>query len=445
MDVSDTNSSIAGNGNKIVYEPGSPLFFSEADLLSFVFTITRFEMMASLQGKKILLGISAGIAAYKSLSLIRLLKKAGANLSVLLTPPAEAFVGKLTPATLAGTPVHSELFDAATGEWTNHVHLGLEADLMLIAPATASTLSKMACGQSDNLLLTTYLSARCPVWVAPAMDLDMWLHPATQRNIRTLIADGVRIVEPAEGELASGLVGKGRMEEPEVLFGLIEKHFAEKQTFTGKKVLITLGPTREALDPVRFISNHSTGKMGGEIASALLSRGAEVCIVAGPVHDSVLPAAAHIYKVESALEMHAAALELFPKMDLAILSAAVADYRPAEVAEQKIKKSSDEMEIRLVKNPDIAASLGSMKKSGQYLLGFALETNNERENALSKLERKNLDAIVLNSLQDPGAGFAHDTNKITILSADGNTFVFETKSKKEVAHDIAVFLEKAIH
>jgi phosphopantothenoylcysteine decarboxylase/phosphopantothenate--cysteine ligase len=397
-----------------------------------------------LKGKKILLGISAGIAAYKSLSLIRLLKKAGASVTVLLTPPAEAFVGKLTPATLADSPVYSELFDSATGEWANHVHLGLEADLMLIAPATASTLSKMAAGQSDNLLLTTYLSARCPVWVAPAMDLDMWLHPSTQRNIGRIRADGVRVIEPAEGELASGLSGKGRMQEPEVLFEMVQDFFAAPGSFKGKKVLITLGPTREALDPVRYISNHSTGKMGAEIAAALILRGAEVSIVAGPVSSSLLPAAAQVRHVESALEMQAAAMELFPQSDIAILSAAVADYRPAVVSDEKIKKSDDEIELRLVKNPDIAASLGASKKPGQFLLGFALETQNERDNALAKLKKKNLDAIVLNSLRDEGAGFAHDTNKITILSAAGATFAYETKSKKEVAHDIADFLEKTL-
>ena len=400
--------------------------------------------MAILKGKKILLGISAGIAAYKSLSLIRLLKKAGVEVTVVLSPPAEAFVGKLTPATLAGTPVHSELFDPATGEWTNHVHLGLDADLMLIAPATASTLAKMAAGQSDNLLLTTYLSARCPVWVAPAMDLDMWLHPATQRNISQLKSDGVRIIEPAEGELASGLVGKGRMEEPEILFELISDFFLPASSLCGKKVLVTLGPTREALDPVRFISNHSTGKMGGEIAARLLELGAQVHVLAGPVSDAVLPAGAVIHRVESALEMHRAALEIFPAMDVAILTAAVADYRPAEVSEQKIKKSDDELEVRLVKNPDIAASLGSVKNQHQYLLGFALETHNEMENARAKIHNKNLDAIVLNSLQDSGAGFAKDTNKVAILNRDGAIFAFETKSKKDVARDIAEFLEKAI-
>jgi phosphopantothenoylcysteine decarboxylase/phosphopantothenate--cysteine ligase len=400
--------------------------------------------MAVIKGKKILLGISAGIAAYKSLSLIRLLKKAGAEVTVVLSPPAEAFVGKLTPATLAGTPVHSELFDPATGEWTNHVHLGLDADLMLIAPATASTLAKMAAGQSDNLLLTTFLSARCPVWVAPAMDLDMWLHPATQRNINQLKSDGVRIIEPAEGELASGLVGKGRMEEPEILFEMISDFFLPASSLRGKKVLVTLGPTREALDPVRFLSNHSTGKMGGEIAARLLELGAEVHILAGPVSDSVIPAAARIRRVETALEMHKAALEIFPGMDIAILSAAVADYRPAVFSDQKIKKSGDEMEIRLIKNPDIAASLGGLKTKHQLVLGFALETQNEKENALSKMKEKNLDVIVLNSLQDAGAGFAKDTNKVTILNRDGAIFAFETKSKKDVARDIAEFLEKAI-
>lgn len=401
--------------------------------------------MEVLKGKKVLLGISAGIAAYKSLSLIRLLKKSGAEVTVLLTPPAEAFVGKITAATLAGTPVHSELFDPATGEWTSHVHLGLEADLFLIAPATASTLSKMASGQSDNLLLTTFLSARCPVWAAPAMDLDMWLHPATQRNITRLQADGVRIIGPAEGELASGLVGKGRMEEPELLLEKVVDFFRPNSALRGKKVLLTLGPTREALDPVRFISNHSSGKMGSAIAARLLELGAEVHVLAGPVSDEILPKGASIRKVESALDMHAAALEMFPAMDLAILTAAVADYRPAEVSAQKIKKAGDEMEIKLLKNPDIAASLGAMKQKNQYLLGFALETENETENALTKLKKKNLDAIVLNSMRDSGAGFAKDTNKITILSTGGATFAYETKSKKDVATDIASFLEKAIN
>lgn len=400
--------------------------------------------MYSLQGKKILLGISAGIAAYKSLSLIRLMKKAGAEVKVVLTPPAEAFVGKLTPATLADSPVYSELFESSTGEWTNHVQLGLESDLMLIAPATASTISKMASGQSDNLLLTTYLSARCPVWIAPAMDLDMWKHPANLRNISQLEADGVRIIGPAEGELASGLSGKGRMEEPELIFEHVKNFFHPQSDLRKKKVLITLGPTREALDPVRFLSNHSTGKMGGEIAAALLRRGAEVFIVAGPVSEKVLPAGAIVEKVESAMQMHESASRLFPQMDLAILCAAVADYRPAEIADDKIKKDGDEMHICLVKNPDIAASLGEAKTSKQFLLGFALETSNETAHALGKLKRKNLDAIVLNSLRDPGAGFALDTNKITILSASGATFAFETKSKKDVAEDIAAFLEKTL-
>jgi phosphopantothenoylcysteine decarboxylase/phosphopantothenate--cysteine ligase len=396
--------------------------------------------MERLTGKKILLGICGGIAAYKMLSLIRLLRKEGAEVQVVLTPNARDFVGTLSPATLAGQEVHADLFDAKTGKWANHVDLGLWADLFLIAPLTASSLSKMASGQSDNLLLTTYLSARCPVWVAPAMDLDMWAHPTTRRNLRQLEQDGVRILEPEEGLLASGLSGKGRLQEPETLLETVAAHFQTEGPLKGKSVLITLGPTQEDLDPVRFISNHSTGKMGGALARAFLAAGARVSVVAGPVAKGVVPAEARTQPVRTALEMLEACQVWAPEADVVVFCAAVADYRPAEKATEKIKKSGDRMTIELVRNPDIAAELGARKKSGQYHLGFALETTDELENAQSKLIRKNLDAIVLNSLQDAGAGFAHDTNRITILSPNEKPLAFETKSKQDVAQDIVDYV-----
>lgn len=400
--------------------------------------------MNRLKGKNILLGISAGIAAYKILSLIRLLKKEGAEVKVVMTPNAKAFIGTVSPATLSEHAIASELFDPETGEWTRHVELGLWADLMLIAPLTANTLSKMASGQSDNLLLTIYLSARCPVMVSPAMDLDMWQHPSTKRNITRLTDDGVRVIPPAVGPLASGLQGPGRLPEPESLLEEILAHFQPSGRFAGKKVLITLGPTQEDLDPVRFISNHSTGKMGAEIGKAFLEEGAEVCLVAGPVKEEILPSGARIRKVRSALEMLNACLEEGPDADILVFCAAVADYRPAEKAEQKIKKSGDRLVIELVKNPDIAAEMGSRKKDGQFLLGFALETELELEHARAKREKKNLDAIVLNSLRDSGAGFGGDTNKITLVDKKGTAFPFETKSKKEVAHDIVAFVHQQL-
>jgi phosphopantothenoylcysteine decarboxylase/phosphopantothenate--cysteine ligase len=396
--------------------------------------------MKALENKKILLGICGGIAAYKVLTLIRLLKKEGAEVKVLMTPSAVEFVGKLTASTLADSPVYSELADPDSGRWTNHVELGLWADLFLIAPATASTMAKMATGNSDNLLLTTYLSARCPVWVAPAMDLDMWAHPTTQNNLVLLQKNGVRVLEPAEGELASGLSGKGRMQEPETIFGTVSEFFTKPQPLKGKKVLVTLGPTQESLDPVRFISNHSSGKMGAEIARSFLELGAQVQIVAGPVDSAILPAGASVVHVRSALEMLEATSSFFPNSDVVVFTAAVADYRPAKTEEQKIKKSGETLTIELVKNPDIAATLGQTKRPGQFLIGFALETENELENAVSKRIRKNLDAVVLNSLRDPGAGFAGDTNRITIVSSDGKPISFETKTKKEVANDITAFV-----
>ena len=399
--------------------------------------------MHLLEGKKIIVGICGGIAAYKILTLIRLLKKAGAEVKVIMTSSAVDFIGKLTPATLSEEEIYLEMFNTSTGVWTNHVELGLWADLFLIAPATAGTISKMTSGQADNLLITTYLSARCPVFVAPAMDLDMWAHPSTQSNINLLKNHQVQIIEPGTGSLASGLEGKGRMEEPEQIFNILESFFKSAQTLKGKKVLITLGPTMEAIDPVRFISNHSTGKMGAEISLNLIQKGAEVYIVSGPIKADVkLPVEATIIKVQSAEEMYQACLKIFPEADITILSAAVADYRPEKAETEKIKKKEDSLEIRLIKTTDIAASLGQKKKKGQILVGFALETNNEVANAKSKIERKNLDAIVLNSMNDPGAGFGFDTNKITIIDRIGQEFTFETKTKKEVANDIVEYVVK---
>ena len=401
--------------------------------------------MHLLKGKKIIVGICGGIAAYKILTLIRLLKKAGAEVKVIMTPSAVDFIGKLTPATLSEEEIYLEMFNTSTGVWTNHVELGLWADLFLIAPATAGTISKMTSGQADNLLITTYLSARCPVFVAPAMDLDMWAHPSTQSNINLLKNHQVQIIEPGTGSLASGLEGKGRMEEPEQIFNILESFFKSAQTLKGKKVLITLGPTMEAIDPVRFISNHSTGKMGAEISLNLVQKGAEVYIVAGPIKADVkLPVEATTIKVQSAEEMYQACLKIFPEADITILSAAVADYRPEKAETEKIKKKDDSLEIRLIKTTDIAASLGQKKKKGQILVGFALETNNEVANAKSKIERKNLDAIVLNSMNDPGAGFGFDTNKITIIDRIGQEFTFETKTKKEVANDIVEYVVKKL-
>ncbi len=392
--------------------------------------------MSPLSGKKIIVGICGGIAAYKSLILIRLLKKAGASVRVLMTPAARDFVGVLTASTLSENPVETDLYDNQTGEWANHVELGLWADAMVIAPLTATTMAKMASGLADSLLLTTYLSARCPVLAAPAMDLDMWAHPSTQSNRNRLLSHGIHLIDPATGPLASGLEGQGRMEEPENILAFLEGHFRKQQDFSGKKVLITLGPTRESLDPVRFISNHSSGKMGLAIALELHSRGANLVLVSGPVSEGLQFPPCERIRVNTALEMHAACLKAFPDADLAIMTAAVADYRPAEVADQKIKKSGEDLNIRLIKNPDIAAELGKQKRKGQWLLGFALETENEEDNARKKMERKNLDAIVLNSLNDAGAGFGLDTNRIKIIDRKGSLFTFETKSKKEVAKDI---------
>ena len=396
-----------------------------------------------LKGKHIILGITGGIAAYKSVSLLRLFIKAGAEVQVVITPSGKEFITPVTLSALSGKPVVSEFFTANTGEWHSHVDLGLWADAMVIAPATASSIAKMANGVADNMLITTYLSAKAPVFIAPAMDLDMMAHPSTKRNIELLKSYGNHIIEPAEGELASHLIGKGRMEEPEGIFEYLKNFFTSSQDLSGKKVLITAGPTYEKIDPVRFIGNYSSGKMGYAIAEEAARRGAEVTIVSGPVSISTNSPNINVIKVESARDMHKECLKIFPQCDYAIMSAAVADYAPVECAENKIKREKDEIPvIKLTKNPDIAASLGEIKTPKQKLIGFALETNNEEVNAVEKLKRKNLDMIVLNSLQDKGAGFGTDTNKITIFDCEGNKTTYPLKSKNKVAKDIIEYIIK---
>lgn len=390
-----------------------------------------------LRGKHIILGICGGIAAYKSVSLLRLLVKAGAEVQVVITPAGKEFITPVTLSALSQKPVVSEFFTANTGEWHSHVDLGLWADCMVIAPATASSIAKMANGVADNMLITTYLSAKSPVFVAPAMDLDMMAHPSTRRNLDMLRSYGNHIIEPESGELASGLVGKGRMEEPEKIVEVLDRFFATREDLHGKKMLITAGPTHEKIDPVRFIGNYSSGKMGYAIAEAAASRGAKVTLVSGPVSLHVSNPAINVVDVESAREMLAACEEAFPQSDIAVMCAAVADYAPTSVATSKIKREHDEIPvITLVKNPDIAATLGHEKKKDQILVGFALETDHELENAFDKLGRKNLDMIVLNSMRDSGAGFGVDTNKVTILTSDNRRLEFSLKPKTEVANDI---------
>lgn len=397
-----------------------------------------------LKGKHIILGISGGIAAYKSAVLLRLLIKKGAEVQVVITPNGKEFITPVTLSALSGKPVVSEFFTANSGEWHSHVDLGLWADLMIIAPATASTIAKMANGVADNMLITTYLSAKEHVMIAPAMDLDMWAHPSTQRNILTLESDGVEIVYPGSGELASHLIGKGRMEEPEEIVNRIEKYFMRSQDMMGKKVVITAGPTYEKIDPVRFIGNYSTGKMGFALAEECALRGADVTLVAGPVTLETPSGVKSRINVESAQEMLDAATHEFEDADIAIFSAAVADYKPAATAESKIKREKiDEMTLELVKNPDIAGTCGKKKRRGQYLVGFALETDNGFENATGKLEKKNLDMVVLNSLSDKGAGFGTDTNKITIVTHEKSE-TYPLKSKREVARDIVDTIMKNI-
>ncbi|WP_271406126.1 bifunctional phosphopantothenoylcysteine decarboxylase/phosphopantothenate--cysteine ligase CoaBC [Tenacibaculum soleae] len=393
--------------------------------------------MSVLSGKKVLLGVTAGIAAYKTANLVRLFIKSGAAVKVIMTPASKDFITPLTLSTLSKNPVHSTFYEKEDENelWNNHVDLGLWADIMIIAPATANTLSKMTNGTCDNLLLATYLSAKCPVYFAPAMDLDMYIHPSTKVSLNTLQSFGNILIPAASGELASGLVGEGRMAEPEDIVSFIEKDIVSKLPFRGKKVLITAGPTYEAIDPVRFIGNHSSGKMGFEIAKTAANLGAEVFLIAGPSHQKIKHSFIHRIDVKSAQEMYDACHKYYADVDIAILSAAVADYRPKNVATQKIKKKDSALVIELEPTKDILKSLGEAKKQ-QLLVGFALETNNEVENAKSKITKKNLDLIILNSLQDKGAGFATDTNKITIIDADFNQKPFELKSKRAVSIDI---------
>lgn len=393
-----------------------------------------------LKGKHIVLGISGGIAAYKSAYLLRLLIKKGAEVQVVITPNGKEFITPATLAALSGKPVVSEFFAANTGEWHSHVDLGLWADLMIVAPATASTIGKMANGIADNMLITTYLSAKEQVMVAPAMDLDMWAHPSTQRNVKQLREDGVIIVEPQAGFLASGLMGKGRMEEPEGIVRAAEAYFAGlsvEKDLAGKKVLISAGPTYENIDPVRFIGNYSSGKMGFAIAHEAAKRGAEVVLVAGPVDPRLsIEEGVRRIDVKSAREMLSVMKQEFADADIVILAAAVADYAPAEASLTKLKREKlGDMTLKLVKNPDIAATLGQ-EKGEKILVGFALETDNEEANAIDKLRRKNLDMIVLNSLRDAGAGMMTDTNKVTIIKKDGVETEYSLKSKAEVARDI---------
>ena len=427
-----------------------------------------------LKGKKIVLGITGSIAAYKSCLIIRELVKRGAEVQVVITPAGKEFITPITLSALTQKPVISDFFSQRDGTWHSHVALGLWADAMLIAPCTASTLGKMANGIADNMLITTYLSMKAPVFIAPAMDLDMYSHPTTQQNMERLKGFGNIIIEPQSGFLASGLEGKGRMEEPEKIVGKLEAFFSSVEcrmesiefatatdggadsaavanstlyTLHSKKLLITAGPTYEKIDPVRFIGNYSSGKMGFALAEECARRGAEVTLIAGPVSCHLSPLTSHLIKridVESCQEMYDAATKVFPQMDAAILCAAVADFRPAEVADQKIKRVGQTMDIHLIPNPDIAAELGRMKKDGQVMVGFALETNDEQQNAQHKLEKKNLDFIVLNSLRNEGTCFQSDENQISIISCEGQKD-FEKKPKTAVARDIVDFLERNLN
>lgn len=396
-----------------------------------------------LKGKHIIVGVTGSIAAYKSAMLVRSLVKQGAEVKVIMTDTAKKFITPLTLATLSKNPVLVEFFDPENGQWNSHVSLGLWADLYLIAPATAASLSKMANGVADNLLVTTYLSSRCPVFVAPAMDLDMFAHPSTQKSLEILRQRGVTIVEPAAGELASGLDGKGRMEEPEKIVEQVVKFFGRKATLAGKRVLITSGPTREPIDPVRYLTNDSSGKMATAIARQMAFRGAQVTVVSGPAVVKPEQKDIEVIDVVTAEQMYQSTIEQYNKgADIVVLCAAVADYTPAKKSSVKMKKREDNLTIELLPTKDIAAEIGKIKRQGDILVGFALETDNETSNAQSKLERKNLDMIVLNSLRDPGAGFAGDTNKINIFFRNGDSESFPLKSKSAVAEDIVDNIEK---
>jgi phosphopantothenoylcysteine decarboxylase / phosphopantothenate---cysteine ligase len=399
--------------------------------------------MSVLSGKKILLGISGGIAAYKTAGLVRLFIKAGAHVKVVMTPASKDFVTPLTLSTLSKNPVYSSFYheEDENAVWNNHVELGLWADYFVIAPATANTMAKMASGNADNILIATYLSAKCPVYVAPAMDLDMYKHPSTKETFTLLQSFGNTIIPAESGELASGLHGEGRMAEPESILAFLEHDIAGKLPLLGKKILVMAGPTYEPIDPVRFIGNHSTGKMGYDIARAAADEGAQVVLVSGPTHLKLLHDRVTVVPVASSAQMYAACHEYFDSMDAAVAAAAVADYRPKVVAEQKIKKSESTLVLELEKTRDILASLGE-KKKGQYLIGFALETENEVENAKAKIIKKNLDLIVLNSLNDEGAGFGKATNKVTFIDRNFNEEPMELKSKEDVALDIIDKIKK---
>jgi phosphopantothenoylcysteine decarboxylase/phosphopantothenate--cysteine ligase len=397
----------------------------------------------SLQGKRILLGVTGSIAAYKSAHLTRLLIKSGAEVQIIMSASAFDFITPLTLATLSKRPVLSEFFEDKSGKWHNHVELGLWADLFIVAPISANTLGKFARGLCDNLLTATYLSARCPVMIAPAMDLDMYQHPAVRSNLATLSSFGNIILDAESGELASGLSGQGRMMEPEHIMDEVEKFFTRTQDLLGKKVLITMGPTQEALDPVRYISNHSSGKMGLALARASKARGAEVFLITGPVAIPIDSEEFHVFRVRSAQQMYEAAVELHPTMDYCIFAAAVADYGPAEVAPEKIKKNDAELTLLLKKNVDIAYELGKVKKPGQLHVGFALETENEIIHAKGKLEKKNFDLIVLNSAKEEGAGFQHDTNRVRVIHRDGRMTDSGLTSKADVAELILAEIKNA--
>ena len=402
--------------------------------------------MSVLSGKNILLGVTAGIAAYKSAFLVRLLVKSGASVKVVMTPSAKEFVTPLTLSTLSKNEVFSSFTNEEdeNAQWNNHVELGLWANLFIIAPATANTMSKMANGTCDNLLLATYLSAKCPVYYAPAMDLDMYKHPSTLATFKTLDSFGNISISAVYGELASGLIGQGRMAEPEDIVSFVEKDLLKGLPLRGKKVLLTAGPTFEAIDPVRFIGNHSSGKMGYALASLAANLGAEVVLVSGPVGLRLEDPMVNVVSVSSAEQMYEAVHEFYTDCDVAILSAAVADYRPKEVASEKIKKKEGTLTLELEKTKDILASLGA-NKTNQFLVGFALETENELENAKTKLKKKNLDLIVLNSLRDKGAGFGKDTNKVTLITKGNKVIPFQVKNKKEVAKDILTHIIDQLH
>ncbi len=396
-----------------------------------------------LQGKKIIVGITGSIAAYKAILLVRLLVKQGVEVKVIMTPAATNFVSALTLSTLSKNEVVVDLANGST--WENHVMLGRWADIMVVAPLSCNTLAKFANGNCDNLLTAVYLSAICPVAVAPAMDEDMWNHPSTKRNLETISAYGNHIIPVANGELASGLFGEGRMAEPEDIILFLQQNIGSTNELKGKKVIVTAGPTYEAIDPVRFIGNHSSGKMGFALAEALCKKGATVHLITGPTTEKITNPSIQVTNVVSADDMYLATTNAFTNADIAVMSAAVADYKPETTSTNKIKKSNDTLELKLVKTKDILKALGDVKQPHQFLVGFALETNNEQANALEKLHRKNADLIVLNSLQDSQAGFGKDTNKVTIFDKSGNAFAFEAKSKKAVASDIVQTIIQQIH